>query len=155
MTKLCALCQTPLTKANRTKEHIIPNAIGGRKKVRNFICKRCNDKTGEKWDSALANQLQPFCTMLGIRRAEGNNRPFPVETVSGRKLVWNPDGSLTIAEPKFEKHIVGNKTHVTIHAKSMNDFRKMLSGMTQKYTHLNFEELMSRASESVRPSVYD
>lgn len=148
MTKLCALCQTPLTKANRTKEHIIPNAIGGRKKVRNFICKRCNDKTGEKWDSALANQLQPFCTMLSIRRAEGNNRPFPVETVSGRKLVWNPDGSLTIAEPKFEKHIVGNKTHVTIHAKSMNDFRKMLSGMTQKYTHLNFEELMSRASST-------
>ena len=57
MTKLCALCQTPLTKANRTKEHIIPNAIGGRKKVRNFICKRCNDETGEKWNSALTRQL--------------------------------------------------------------------------------------------------
>ena len=148
MTKLCALCQTPLMKANRTKEHIIPNAIGGRKKVRDFICKRCNDETGEKWDSALTKQLQPFCTMLNIRRERGKNRPLPVETVSGRKLIWNPDGSLTIARPKVDKRVVGDETHISIQAKSMSNFRRVLSGMTRKYPHLNIEKLVSQASST-------
>ena len=69
----------------------------GTQKVRNFICKRCNDKTGEKWDSEIAAQLQPLCTMLNIVRERGDNQSLSVETISGRKLTLNPDGSLTIA----------------------------------------------------------
>ena len=110
MNKLCALCQTSLTKSNSTKEHVIPNAIGGRKTVRNFICRSCNSETGEKWDSELARQLQPFCTMLDIRRQEGRNQPVEVETVSHRKLIWNLGGSLTIANPTFDERTVDGKT---------------------------------------------
>ena len=42
----CALCLTQITEENNTNEHIIPNSIGGRKKIRNFICNECNNKTG-------------------------------------------------------------------------------------------------------------
>ena len=148
MTKLCALCRTPLTKSNQTKEHIIPNAIGGRKKVTDFICRSCNSKTGDKWDAALTHQLQPFCTMLGISRERGNNQSISVQTLSGRKLIWNPDGSLTIWRPKFEKRSVGDKTHVTIHARSMPEFRRMLSNFAQSRPDLNVDLLLSQASSS-------
>jgi len=47
----CALCDIKITKDNDTKEHIIPNAIGGRKKITGFICKDCNLRSGDEWES--------------------------------------------------------------------------------------------------------
>lgn len=108
--KCCVLCQTSLTATNTSNEHIIPNAIGGRKTVRDFICKQCNSETGETWDGKLAKQLQPFCAMLDISRKRGKNRPIPVETVSGRQFIWNPNGTLTTRTPKFETRVRDGKT---------------------------------------------
>ena len=146
MTRLCALCQTLLTRENNTREHVIPNALGGRKKVRNFICKRCNDKTGEKWDSEITAQLQPLCTMLDIVRERGDNQSLSVETVSGRKLTLNPDGSLTIAKPNFDRRTNNGKTHVAIQARSMDELEGMLIGMKKEFPELNIEEVMTEAS---------
>ena len=146
MTKLCALCQTLLTSDNNTREHIIPNALGGRKKVRNFICKRCNDKTGEKWDSEISAQLQALCTMLNIVRERGDNQSLSVETVSRRKLTWNPDGSLTIARPTFDRRTNNGKTHVAIQARSMNELKGMLIGMKKKFPKLNVNEVITEAT---------
>ena len=146
MTKLCALCRTPLSNANRSKEHILPNAIGGRKTTNTFICRRCNSHTGEKWDSALVSQLKMFCTMLDISRAKGTNQPFEVETVSGRQLTWNPDGSLTPREPRFEKRSVGGKTHVKFQARTMHDAKRILTDFAQGRSDVNVEQLLSQAS---------
>ena len=148
MTRLCALCQTLLTRDNNTREHIIPNALGGRKKIRHFICKRCNDKTGEKWDSEITTQLQPLCTMLNIVRQRGDNRSLSVETVSGRKLTLNPDGSLTIASPDIDVRTDNGKTHVAIQARSMDELEGMLIGMAKKkkFSELNVNEVMEQAS---------
>ena len=148
MTRLCALCQTLLTRDNNTREHIIPNALGGRKKIRHFICKRCNDKTGQKWDSEITTQLQPLCTMLNIVRQRGDNRSLSVETVSGRKLTLNPDGSLTIASPDFDVRTDNGKTHVAIQARSMDELEGMLVGMAKKkkFSELNVIEVMPQAS---------
>ena len=133
ITKFCALCQTPLTVTNASKEHIFPNAIGGRKTVSDFICRRCNSESGGKWDSELAKQLQLFCTMLDVSRKRGENQPIPVKTVSGRKLIWNTDGSLTIEKPAFDKRIVDDKTHgnlqVRLHGRSAARFHRETGGM--------------------------
>ena len=48
--KTCWLCHKDLTE---TKEHIIPESIGGKSTVRGFICRDCNSKTGHKWDVAV------------------------------------------------------------------------------------------------------
>ena len=147
-TKFCALCQTPLTVTNASKEHIFPNAIGGRKTVSDFICRRCNSESGGKWDSELAKQLQPFCTMLDVSRKRGENQPIPVKTVSGRKLIWNTDGSLTIEKPAFDKRIVDDKTHVSIQARSTAELRGILSGLKRTRQELNVEQLISCASST-------
>ena len=144
--KCCALCETSLTATNTSNEHIIPNAIGGRKTVRDFICTQCNSETGETWDSELAKQLQPFCAMLDIGRKQGKNRPIPVETVSGRQLVWNPNGTLTIRTPKFERRVRDGKIHVSIQARSQRDLKKMLIDLSRTRPDLNIEELLSQAT---------
>ena len=146
MTKHCALCQTPLSDANRSKEHILPNAIGGRKTIKTFICRSCNSWTGEKWDSALVSQLQTFCTMLDISRAKGTNQPLNVETVSGRQLTWHPDGLLTPKNARFEKRSVDGKTRVNIQARTMHDARRMLTDFARGRSDVNVEQLLSQTS---------
>lgn len=73
--RTCALCNTALTKANSSKEHLILNAIGGRRKISGFLCANCNSSTGEDWDAALAEQLNPFSVFLGIQRERGTPPP--------------------------------------------------------------------------------
>ena len=43
----CALCEAPSGNGNDSREHILPNAIGGRKTVRGFLCRVCNTMAGE------------------------------------------------------------------------------------------------------------
>ena len=48
--EICWLCDRELTE---TREHIIPESMGGRKTVRGFICRDCNSETGHDWDVAV------------------------------------------------------------------------------------------------------
>ena len=48
----CWLCHKILT---RTREHIIPESMGGKKTVHGFICRDCNSRTGHDWDVAVTN----------------------------------------------------------------------------------------------------
>ena len=48
----CWLCENELTA---TREHIIPESMGGKKTVVGFICRDCNSKTGYNWDAAVAD----------------------------------------------------------------------------------------------------
>ena len=54
----CWLCKCPINEGNTTKEHIIPNAIGGRRTVKGVLCRTCNSTTGERWDAELVKQLK-------------------------------------------------------------------------------------------------
>lgn len=57
----CWLCNGLMT---RSKEHIIPKSIGGRKTITGFVCNSCNNMTGGSWDSELAEAMV-------IARSEG------------------------------------------------------------------------------------
>ena len=141
----CALCGATLTNSNTHREHVFPNAIGGRKTVDNFICSDCNNKTGADWDATLVEQLRPLCTMLNVNRPRGGNRPFVVETISGRKLAVNPDGSMTIAQPVFEKRQLDGKSEVTIRARSMREFKSMVAGLKKRHPQIDIDEVIKRA----------
>ena len=144
--RTCAFCTKPLTDANASKEHVFPNAIGGRKTVSNFICTDCNNKTGTHWDKELVNQLKPLCTMLNIKRHRGGNQPFDVETINDRKLTVLPNGSMTIAEPTFRKRNLGDKTGITIEARNMKEFEKMVSDLQREYPQVNVDEMLKNAT---------
>ena len=143
--RTCGLCGTALTGENASREHVIPNAIGGRKRVSNFLCVACNSRTGSEWDDELVRQLGPLCTMLNVKRAHGRNRPFVVETVSDRRLTLNPDGSMGIAVPLFEAQELAGKTTVKMHARTIRELKRMLSGLKKKHPQIDVDELMKQA----------
>ena len=142
----CALCDTPLNEANNSQEHIIPNAIGGRKTIRNFICRKCNNTTGANWDNELAAQLQPLCTMLNIQRGRGKNQSVTIETVKDEKFLLRPDGSMTIPKTIFSKRDLGDKTAINIQAGSIGDLKKVLQGLAPKYPNLDIGEILRQAN---------
>ena len=39
---ICYICENEITKENKYKEHIIPNAIGGKLKSGDLICSNCS-----------------------------------------------------------------------------------------------------------------
>lgn len=69
--KECYICCEELTKDNDSVEHIIPNAIGGKLKSKELICKKCNSKLGRSTDNELAKQLEFFTNFLNINRERG------------------------------------------------------------------------------------
>lgn len=141
----CALCGILILEENASREHVFPNAIGGRKKIRNFLCSACNSRTGHEWDNELVEQLRPLCTMLNVSREHGENRPFNVETVGGRELTLKHDGSMTIAGPRFEKEEVDGSTAVKIQARTMHELRKMLAGLKKGHPEMDVDELTKQA----------
>ena len=93
----CILCERTLTSANSGKEHVITNAIGGRKTVTEFICRSCNNKTGTHWDAELARQLQSLSLLLGIKRQQGDVKPKRFPTSGGGEVELHADGKMTTA----------------------------------------------------------
>ena len=71
MSKQCVLCDGVISEKNMTAEHIIPNAIGGRKKVSGFICRDCNNRTGTEWDAKLVDQRLLHFLSLTVNRQRG------------------------------------------------------------------------------------
>ena len=138
--KRCALCNTPIRNENGSKEHVIPNAIGGRKTVYNFICKDCNSATGAKWDHELVTQLKPPCTLLNIRRQRGENQPVLVETVGGDKIFIYADGRMSMHGTVFTERALGDQTEVNIRTSSMKELKKMLPGLVRKYPNLDIDQ---------------
>lgn len=75
MKNLCFICKQPQTL---TREHIIPQAIGGRLKGR-IYCKACNDTFGQALDDEISNQFGWVGTLLNIRRERGKTQPYDVK----------------------------------------------------------------------------
>ena len=149
--KNCILCDCPLTDSNVTKEHIIPNAIGGRKTVIGFICRDCNSVTGTAWDGELARQLNPLSLHLGISRQRGDVPPQVFPTASGRSVQVRADGTMTIGKPVIEKSTDGNTTRIRIRARDERDLRRIMKGFREKYPQLrdlSLDELMRTARDN-------
>ncbi|MDX8164942.1 HNH endonuclease [Acinetobacter pittii] len=130
----CALCPAQITGENNTKEHIIPNAIGGRRKIQNFICVSCNNKTGETWDAQLAKVFAPFCTMFNIKKDRGEVPPLRVKTLGGAEYLQFADGTFQPLNPIFE--VIKNNQpglNIFIRARNVSEANSMLQGVRKKY----------------------
>jgi len=141
----CALCNILITKENNSKEHIIPNAIGGKKKISNFICKDCNNKSGNEWESDLTEQLSSLCTYFGIKRDRGCVQPYVATTIKGEKLQLNANASMKIHKPTYIETKIDDGVEISIRARDMKEAKNMLKGIKGKYPNLNIEELMNNA----------
>ncbi|WP_439481933.1 HNH endonuclease [Cyclobacterium plantarum] len=107
----CFICETELlpekivTKEKRElkeykhKEHIIPNAIGGKLTSDKILCAKCGGNFGADIDSALVQHCQNFSTLLNIRRDRGSNQDIIAHKRSGEKIIISSSGEI---KPKIE-----------------------------------------------------
>lgn len=144
----CALCGEPFDGRDDSREHIIPNAIGGRKKITGFLCRDCNSRTGQEWDSELGRQLNPVSNMLGIKRERGSPPSMVVNTLDGRQLRHESDGRMRRHRVEITEEEIDGKIHLNISAPSVKELRKHLPGLVRRYPQLQGVDLMSHAVAS-------
>jgi hypothetical protein len=151
--KFCALCPDKITDENDSKEHIIPSSIGGRKKVKGFICKICNSTFGGESDVELANQLNWFSLFIGIKRESGRGDPPSqvIETTHGERLLFRADGTLTAEHPTFEKTEDDTKTQLKIQARTPEETKKILKGVAKKYPNVDVSKLLEEIKVTETP----
>ena len=125
----CVKCNCEITEANNSDEHIIPNAIGGIKKVKGFICGTCNSTAGETWDNEVTQQLAAFCTMLNINRDRGNVQDLLVQQTNGNQLILKPTGVMQPSRPevKIEEGVY------SISARDKKESKRILTGLYKKH----------------------
>ena len=144
---LCALCDVEITEQNESKEHIIPNSIGGRKKISGFICKDCNNKSVHAWDNELANDLNPLSLFLGIKRGRGKAPSQAFGTTSGEEVQLHSDGRMSCSRPQYSENKVGEQTIININARSIQEARSILKGIKRKYPTIDINQAISSYEE--------
>lgn len=139
----CALCPNTLSAKNRTKEHIIPNAIGGRKKTTGFICNDCNNYLGERWDAELARQLNWFSLAVGISRERGEPPKQIVQTIDGERYWLLSDGSFTPEKSSYSEEDLGGETRINLTAKTIDEAKQRLKGIARKHPKFDVQKALN------------
>jgi hypothetical protein len=143
----CALCDTPLTPENDSREHIILNAIGGRRTVSGFICAPCNNTSGHTWDAALAKQLNAFSLFFHITRQDGEPPAQVFPTVSGGTIRVAYDG-LELPKPTIEKTPHGAGAKIQVAARTMAEAREILTGLKRKHPEIDIDATLASATST-------
>lgn len=143
--KQCLLCERSISIETDSREHIIPNSIGGRKKVSGFLYVDCNSKSGDEWESELARQMNPLSLFFRIKRERGNVPSQKLQTISGSEWVLNADGSMKLPKPIFKKQQNETGVKINISARDMPEARKMLKNISQKYYQFDTDEMLKKA----------
>ena len=134
-----------IPRAN-SAEHLIPNAIGGRRKVMGFICRECNSSAGETWDAEVARQLLWLSLMVGVSRERGQLPSLKVITTADERLTIRSDGSLALSDPSFkEAQLAEGRTSYRIQARSMNEAQRMMEGLKRKHPEIDVDSLLAQA----------
>ncbi|MBE7197827.1 MAG: HNH endonuclease [Parafilimonas terrae] len=143
----CLLCPAEITAANDSAEHLIPNAIGGRRKVSGLLCKTCNSETGRSWDAALGDQLLPLTLLFDVsRQRKSAERSLAVTTTAGERITIGPGGKLTLSAPAIDRTPVGeSQTSYRLVARTMEEARQMVQGLKRKHPEIDVEAALKQA----------
>jgi hypothetical protein len=142
---ICILCSVEITDENDSREHVIQNAIGGRKRVKGVLCLKCNSTTGKDWDAEFARQLQPLSAFFAITRQRGDVPPQPVITASGQRFMRRSDRQLTLAGPVYEEAQTEAGTRISISAVTPNQAEQLLKRAKAKYPQIDADSIAASA----------
>ncbi len=121
------------TKATTSIEHIIPNAIGGRKKTKKCICSECNNKSGHDWDNVLCKQFESISLLFGISRERGSVKPVIIsDNRTSEQSVLQPDGKIRLRVPLIDENEVGDETVISVSAPDNDQAKKILKSLVRK-----------------------
>ncbi|TAL32267.1 MAG: HNH endonuclease [Phenylobacterium sp.] len=89
----CLFCDNKLDAATKP-EHVLLNALGGRKTSKKLICSVCNNEFGGSIDAALANQVPLLRNLLQLYSGTGKPPPTIKGVKAGDEVVdFLPNGT--------------------------------------------------------------
>lgn len=142
--KRCAICDTLITLENDSREHIIPNALGGRRTVSGFICIPCNNTSGHSWDAALAKQLNPFSLLFHITRQDGDPPAQVFPTIGGGAIRVTYDG-LELPKPTINTTSHEAGAQIQVSARTMAEAREIVTGLKRRYSEIDVDAALASA----------
>jgi hypothetical protein len=85
----CYKCGQPFLVVGRSKEHIIPDAIGGKGMTSyDLLCQKCNNEWGSRVDLALVDQIGWIADMIGaVRNRPNETKQIEVSSDNG-EVTW-------------------------------------------------------------------
>lgn len=143
--KECYLCDTVLSDQNRSKEHILLNAIGGTLKSSELLCKTCNSELGHKSDSELAKQFLFISSFLNVKRDSGE---FPIlknlTAESGKKYHLTKGGIPILNSPSVKTVLEKDQVFLSVTARNEKEMMQILRQLKKKYPAINLETIKDK-----------
>lgn len=127
---LCLFCNSELDGTTRS-EHILLNALGGRKATSSAICSAHNNEFGGTIDNALTSQVMALRNLFGLESGRGNPAPTLKKVQAGRqKINIKGDGELELADKPFTIDDLGDgKYNVQIRARSEDHLTQIVPNL--------------------------
>jgi hypothetical protein len=139
----CAYCGVDITSENQSREHILQNAIGGRREVPNVFCRPCNSTFGNRWDSEAAQQLHFLSLKLEVERDDGEVPARYYQTISGKSVRLHPDGHMSLPPEKPVIIEKDGQAQIQITAPDRKRAVEALRGLKRRYPKLDIEAGMA------------
>jgi len=146
MEKRCYICKKTITEENRSKEHLIPNSVGGKLVSYDIWCKECTEYYGNL-DVVIANAMKPVVSLLDIWRDRGKHQNFKAEDPEGIELIVQPGGSTSIRKPSILVENEGERKRIHIcavgksHNERVKNLKQILKGLQRKYPQISDEKI--------------
>ena len=97
----CIFCGRLINEFLKSKEHIIPDCIGGRLKCRN-VCRECNSDFGTEFERDLINSFGIIQDFLGLK-SDSRNPKVARFIYNGRKMRLNKEGPQLVDTRYYQK----------------------------------------------------
>ena len=144
----CFECRVELTINNRTREHILLNAIGGRLVSENLYCRHCNSSYGHECDSELAKQLSQISSFLQVKRDHGEHPPIKnVIGTSGTKYVLEGGFKAKLAFPTVR--LTRTEDGYTVNGQADGkEMQKILQTIKERNPDFDLEDALKNVKEA-------
>jgi hypothetical protein len=150
-TSYCALCEQRIDIGNDSREHIIPHSIGGRRKIRSFICIDCNSRSGDSWDAEIWEQFSHLAMMHGVDRERGAPPNIKIQTIDGENYLLLPDGSMTVPNATYRAEPSENGLKINITAKDKATAHKMVKQVARKNPKIDVSSFLGNMTIKETP----
>lgn len=117
-----------------TVEHIIPQAIGGRLKVK-LYCKVCNEAFGNGIDDEISKQFGWIGTLLNIKRERSKAQPYEVKELKSGTTFLLDGKSMTRKKPEVKVVSKDGKKldFADVTARSEQELKRICASIQRRY----------------------
>ncbi|MCP4305508.1 MAG: HNH endonuclease [bacterium] len=137
MTIRCRGCNSPLTEANNSEAHVIPQALGGRLAPRDILCQTCNGRLNDTVDLPLVKALGAWPTLLNVPRQRGKQPSQTVHTRKGHKVSLESGGSMMRIDVVYDVTPIAQGDYVVIGAGQMKTARQLIQRAKNEFPQLD------------------